>query len=296
MIVDIPYKVLNCIFVNTTLYFMANLRRDAGSFFFFLLVGFATGLSMSMFFRLLASMTKTLAQAFAPSSLILLMLVLYSGFPLPVPYMKSWIGWVRHINPVSYGFSSVMSNEFNGRSFGCSSFIPSGLSYENATLEQRACAVQGSRPGEGFVSGTAYVETAFQYKFSERWRNYGILVAITFALFVIHLVMSELVASERSKGEVLVFRRSKMKKMAKRQNTDEEAGGATAHEGEKLSRSNSSNREVQEQVSIFHWEKVTYEVQIKGETRKILDDVDGYIKPGTLTALMVCISSQKVRI
>ncbi|EMD61347.1 hypothetical protein COCSADRAFT_183394 [Bipolaris sorokiniana ND90Pr] len=286
MIVDIPYKVLNCIFVNTTLYFMANLRRDAGSFFFFLLVGFTTGLSMSMFFRLLASMTKTLAQAFAPSSLILLMLVLYSGFPLPVPYMKSWIGWVRHINPVSYGFSSVMSNEFNGRSFGCSSFIPSGLSYENATLEQRACAVQGSRPGEGFVSGTAYVETAFQYKFSERWRNYGILVAITFALFVIHLVMSELVASERSKGEVLVFRRSKMKKMAKRQNTDEEAGGATAHEGEKLSRSNSSNREVQEQVSIFHWEKVTYEVQIKGETRKILDDVDGYIKPGTLTALM----------
>lgn len=110
---------------------------------------------------------------------------------------------------------------------------------------------------------------------------------LTFFLFVCHLVTSELVASERSKGEVLVFRRSKMKKH-KHQGTDEETGGATAHEGEKISRSASSEVEVPKQVSIFHWEKVNYEVQIKGETRKILDGVDGYIRPGTLTALMVC--------
>jgi ATP-binding cassette subfamily G (WHITE) protein 2 (PDR) len=44
---------------------------------------------------------------------------------------------------------------------------------------------------------------------------------------------------------------------------------------------------VQKQVSIFHWENVNYEVQIKSETRTILDSVDGWIKPGTLTALMV---------
>lgn len=295
MVVDLPYKITNCIIVNTTLYFMANLRREPGPYFFFLLVGFFTGLSMSMFFRLFASMTKTLAQALAPSSLILIMLVLYTGFPLPVPYMRSWAAWFRHINPVSYGFSSVMTNEFNGRTFACSSFIPSGPSYENVAPEQRACAVQGSRPGQDFVSGTAYVETAFQYNYSERWQNYGIIVCIMFILFVGHLVMSELVASERSKGEVLVFRRSKMKKSAKRHSTDEEAGGATAHEGEKISRSPSVEQTVQKQVSIFHWEKVTYEVQIKGETRKILDNVDGFIRPGTLTALMVRTSRKHAR-
>jgi ATP-binding cassette subfamily G (WHITE) protein 2 (PDR) len=52
MIVDMPYKITNSILVNTTLYFMANLRRDAGSFFFFYLVAFSMLLSMSMFFRL----------------------------------------------------------------------------------------------------------------------------------------------------------------------------------------------------------------------------------------------------
>lgn len=69
MIFDLPYKVLNSALVNTTLYFMAGLRLDAGAFFFFYLLGFIMLLSMSMFFRLFASVTKTIAQALAPSAI-----------------------------------------------------------------------------------------------------------------------------------------------------------------------------------------------------------------------------------
>jgi ABC-type multidrug transport system permease subunit len=94
MIMDLPYKILNSLIVNCTLYFMANLRRDAGAFFFFYLIAFTMTLSMSMFFRLFASMTKTIAQALAPSSIILLCLVLYTGFAIPVKYMR---GYVMHL-------------------------------------------------------------------------------------------------------------------------------------------------------------------------------------------------------
>jgi ATP-binding cassette subfamily G (WHITE) protein 2 (PDR) len=181
----------------------------------------------------------------------------------------------------------VMVNEFHGRQFNCSAFVPSGPFYENIAANQRACAVQGSQPGAEFVSGTAFVETAFQYQYGNRWRNYGIIVVITFALLIAHLVMSELVASERSKGEVLVFRRSSMKTKRKRDTGDEETGSASAHDGEKISNSDRPEHNVEKQASIFHWEKVNYEVEIKGESRTILDSVDGWIKPGTLTALMV---------
>ncbi|KAH8727674.1 opaque-specific ABC transporter CDR3 [Phaeosphaeriaceae sp. PMI808] len=287
MIVDLPYKITNSLIVNSTLYFMANLRREPGAFFFFLLVAFTMTLSMSMFFRLFASMTKTIAQALAPSSIILLLLVLYTGFAIPIDYMKKWLSWFRWLNPISYGFESVMVNEFNGREFGCSSFVPNGPSYQNIAANQRACAVQGSQPGSNVVSGTTYVETAFRYSYGHRWRNYGVVVVLTIALFAAHLVMSEIVASERSKGEVLVFRRSKMQKRKKRATEDEETGTVSAHNGEKFGNSSSSSEHnVQKQVSIFHWEKVNYEIQIKGETRTILDSVDGWIKPGTLTALM----------
>jgi ATP-binding cassette subfamily G (WHITE) protein 2 (PDR) len=320
MVVDMPYKITNSLVVNSTLYckwrpwiahvictdslklVMANLRREPGAFFFFLLVAFTMTLSMSMFFRLFASITKTIEQALAPSSIILLLLVLYTGFAIPVHYMRGyvlpglnptfanicrWASWVRWLNPVSYGFESVMVNEFHGRQFECSTFIPSGPSYENVAAEQRACAVQGAQPGSNFVGGTAYVETAYRYYYGNRWRNYGLIIVFTLALLGAHLVMSELVASERSKGEVLVFRRSKMKAKGKRKTTDEESGTASVHGGEKFDSSDRSEHNVQKQVSIFHWEKVNYEVQIKDENRVILDSVDGWIKPGTLTALMV---------
>ncbi|THU83329.1 hypothetical protein K435DRAFT_765907 [Dendrothele bispora CBS 962.96] len=40
------------------------------------------------------------------------------------------------------------------------------------------------------------------------------------------------------------------------------------------------------QTSIFHWEDLCYDIKIKGEPRKLLDHVDGWVEPGTLTALM----------
>ncbi|KAJ4352737.1 Multidrug resistance protein [Ascochyta clinopodiicola] len=286
MIMDMPYKIVNSLIVNCTLYFMAGLRREAGPFFFFFLIAFTMTLSMSMFFRLFASMTKTIAQALAPSSIILMCLILYTGFAIPVRYMRGWASWIRWVNPVSYGFESVMVNEFHDRQFACASFIPSGPAYESVAADQRACAVQGSEPGLNFVSGTTYVETAFSYQWDNRWRNYGVIVAFTIFLFIAHLGMTELVASERSKGEVLVFRRSKMAKSKERRRTDEEAGNDSAHQGEKIKDNNAMIPEVQKQQSVFHWEGVNYEVQIKSETRKILDSVDGWIRPGTLTALM----------
>lgn len=46
MITDLPYKIVNCIICNVTLYFMTNLNRAAGPFFFYLLISFTTTLTM----------------------------------------------------------------------------------------------------------------------------------------------------------------------------------------------------------------------------------------------------------
>jgi ATP-binding cassette, subfamily G (WHITE), member 2, PDR len=51
IMVDMPYKVVNSIFYNLTLYFMANLNRSPGPFFFFFLVSFLMVLAMSGLFR-----------------------------------------------------------------------------------------------------------------------------------------------------------------------------------------------------------------------------------------------------
>ena len=287
LIVDMPYKLMNALLVNTTLYFMGNLRREPGPFFFYLLISFFTMMSMSMFFRLFASLTKTIEQALAPSGIIMLGLVLYTGFALPKAYMRGWAHWIRYINPISYGFEAIMVNEFHGREFPCAVFVPSGPGYEDIAPDQRACATVGSVPGSNTVSGSAFVQSSYQYLNSHRWRNFGIIVAFTVGLAICHLVMPELVASERSKGEVLVFRRGKahISKARQSQEDEEQSGSPELHE--KHDSGLESDADVEKQDSIFHWEDVCYDIKIKGESRRILDRVDGWIKPGTLTALMV---------
>ena len=292
MIMSLPYKILNTILVNTTLYFMANLRREPGPFFFFLLINFTAMMSMSMFFRLLASLTKTVTQALAPASIILLALVLYTGFSIPVDYMRGWAHWIRYINPVAYGFESVVINEFHGREFECAGYVPSGPGYDNVSMDERVCATVGSTPGSSVVSGTAYFESAFSYSSSHKWRNFGIMVAMTVFLAACQLVASEIVAAERSKGEVLVYRRRDAHKAkAKQAQFDEERTGSVPVQTEKYNTGSDSDVVVERQTSVFHWKDVCYDIKVKGGAKRILDHVDGWVKPGTLAALMVSCQS-----
>jgi ATP-binding cassette subfamily G (WHITE) protein 2 (PDR) len=284
MIVDMPYKVLNAILSNTVVYFMVNLRREPGPFFFFLLMSFSMTLAMSMMFRLLASTTKSVAQALVPSSLILMAIALYTGFAINPSQMPPWFGWLRWINPTYYGLESVIINEFVGRDFPCSSFVPQGPGYDNLNPLERACSVQGSVPGESMVSGSAYISVMYGFLSSHKWRNFGIVVALTIAFMVAHLVAITLIASERSKGEVLVFRRKAIAKTVKG-TRDAESGAVTKVQPDFQSDSEPVS-DMNQQTSIFHWKDVCYDVKIKKETRRILDNVDGWVKPGTLTALM----------
>ncbi|THC90890.1 hypothetical protein EYZ11_009645 [Aspergillus tanneri] len=288
MIMDMPYKITNSLLTCLLLYFMGNLRREPGSFFFLYLIAFAMMMGMSMFFRFFASLTKSMEQAMAPSSIILLVLVLYTGFAIPVSYMRGWASWLRWLNPVFYGFEAVMLNEFHAREFPCVSFVPSGPGYENVSLEQQVCSTVGAVPGSTVVQGADFVRSSYGYENSHRWRNFGILVALIVFLAGLHLITSELVSSQRSKGEVLVFRRGKTQQTrAKRQQGDEEQIASPAALSVKIGDEGVGDVVgVEKQSSIFHWEDVTYDIKIKGEPRRILDHVDGWIQPGTLTALM----------
>ncbi|RNJ55743.1 hypothetical protein D7B24_008171 [Verticillium nonalfalfae] len=251
MVVDLPYKFLNAVLTNVAVYFMANLRREPGNFFFFLLIGFSIVMTMSMLFRLIASVTKSIAQAMAPSAIILLSLVLYTGFAIPVDYMKDWIKWSRWGNPIFYALESIMINEFNGRPFPCDTFVPSGAGYDSVSGTARACSAQGAVAGQDFVDGAVYLSTAYDYDMSHKWRNWGVVCAFGVLYFALHLVATEYVASQRSKGEVLVFLRKAMKHLKKTPKDLETASPTTTalqHIG-----GSSPAAAVDKQTSVFHW-------------------------------------------
>jgi ATP-binding cassette, subfamily G (WHITE), member 2, PDR len=101
-----------------------------------------------------------------------------------------------------------------------------------------------------------------------------------------YLVATEFITAKKSKGEVLLFPRGHTPAVLKHTSGDEESVSAAAPRVEKTNKDLQAM--IKEQTAIFHWEDVCYDIKIKGEPRRILDHVDGWVKPGILTALMVC--------
>lgn len=267
---------------------MTNLRRTPSAFFTFYLFSFALVLTMSMFFRSIAATSRTLSQAMAPAAILILALIIYTGFTVPIGDMHPWFRWINYIDPVSYAFESLMINEFHDRRFPCSIYVPSGPGYNNVLSDEKVCSTVGAVAGANYVDGDAYINTTFQYYHSHLWRNLGIIFALMVGLCAVYLVATEFISAQRSKGEVLVFRKGQVPAMVKKDDEEEKADDRPTAQGVVADRT-VSGREVppsiQKQTAIFHWDGVDYDIKIKDGHRRLLDDVDGWVKPGTLTAV-----------
>ncbi|GAA6009123.1 uncharacterized protein JCM10292_005328 [Rhodotorula paludigena] len=289
-IVDLPYKIVNCIASNLILYFMTNLRREPGAFFFYLLISFTLTLVMSMLFRCTAALSRTLSQALVPSGILILILCLYTGFALPTPSMLGWISWIRYLNPIYYGFEQLVVNEFVGRRYLCTQAVPSGPGYPGLTSQNAVCSVKGALPGSEYVDGEAYIGVAYGYLASHRWRNFGILIAFFVGFTAIYLGASELITEAKSRGEVKLYPRSRIPhdnstNKASAGDVESQESGRTVQARDEDDQ-NAKEVHLQRQTAIFHWRDLCYDIPVKGGTRRLLDHVDGWVKPGTLTALM----------
>ncbi|KAK7049026.1 hypothetical protein R3P38DRAFT_3620540 [Favolaschia claudopus] len=135
----------------------------------------------------------------------------------------------------------------------------------------KICSVVGAKARQDFVLGSDNFKASFDYEHSHLWRNFGILLAY--------------IVAQKSKGQPLVFTRERLS--TSRRPDDEE--NSTVHErflpGSEPVKPEDVN--IPRQRKIFMWKDVCYDIKLKdGSERRLLDHVDGWIRSGTLTALM----------
>lgn len=282
IITELPPKLIITILFNVILYFTVRLRRSAGHFFYYMLMNFTATLTMSHLFRAIGAATKSLSQAMTPASILLLAMVIFTGFIIPPKKMHGWCRWLNYIDPLAYCFESLIANEFHDRDFSCTEFVPSGPGYENATGINRICSVVGSIPGESSVNGDLYIKLSYDYYNKHKWRNWGIVVVYMVVFLIVYIILVEINKGAMQKGEILVFQKSALKKRNKHAKDIEAHGGEDTVVSEKAV----DNNGLPESTSIFHWRNLRYQVKIKSEDRVILDGIDGWVKPGQVTALM----------
>jgi hypothetical protein len=108
----------------------------------------------------------------------------------------------------------------------------------------------------------------------------------------VHLITTEYIQAAKSKGEVLVFTRGHLPPRLVTE--DEESATSTLNEkpnsetpaGALAKRP--EDVKIPAQKKVFLWKDVCYDIKLSdGTERRLLDHVDGWVRPGTLTALMV---------
>lgn len=285
VITDFPIKIVSSTLFNLILYFMVNLRRNPGHFFFFLLINFTATLTMSHIFRTIGSVTKSLPQAMTPASVILLAMSIFTGFVIPIPYMLGWSRWINYIDPLGYAFEALVANEFHDREFECVALVPSGPGYPTSG-DSVMCSVVGSKAGSIMVNGDDYMNTSFSYYNSHKWRNWGILLAFAIFFLFVYVSICEYNKGARQKGEILVFQKSALKKKKTRDIESGQTEQVNLEFSNEKYVDDETNNKLPSTGNIFHWRNLTYEVKIKSDFRCILNDVDGWVKPGQVTALM----------
>lgn len=283
IVADLPVKFVQAVVFNIILYFMAGLRRTAGQFFIYFMITYMSTFIMAAIFRTTAAVTKTAAQAMAGAGMLVLVLVIYTGFVIRIPQMPDWFGWIRWINPIFYAFEILLANEFHGVEFPCDSIAPSGPGY---SLDGNSfiCNAAGAVAGQNFVSGDRFLEVSYRYSWSHVWRNFGILWAFLIFFMATYFVAVEINSSTTSTAEQLVFRRGHVPAymQPQGQKSDEESGQSK----QEVQEGAGDVSAIEEAKGIFTWRDVVYDIEIKGEPRRLLDHVSGYVKPGTMTALM----------
>ncbi len=118
-------------------------------------------------------------------------------------------------------------------------------------------------------------------------RNFGIIIALTVFFTFTYLLASELVTSNKSKGEILLFQRGHQRDLRSDVESPPKVGRVSNGRNAPSQKVSTS---IQKQTSVFHWKDICFDIKIKKEVRRILNHVDGWVKPGTLTALMVSCS------
>lgn len=274
---DLPVRLLTYTVFGLIVYFLSNLHRTAGQFFFYMLIMAVTSFAIGAFFNMISSFTKEASSANAIAGIGVLMLSIYTGYMVPLPVMHKWFWWINFLNPLRWGFESLMANEFHGRDMPCDVLVPSGPGYENVALENQVCAFAGSVSGRTTVSGDTYIDISYTYRWSHAWRNFGIVVAFWIGFAVLDALACEYLNPVSGGGDILLFKRGHMPENI--EETESKVADSNALETQ-LSALNDGEPDV------FSWQHVNYTVPVKGGTRKLLDNIQGYVKPGTMTALM----------
>ncbi|KAL4784857.1 ABC-2 type transporter-domain-containing protein [Aspergillus varians] len=237
---DLPLTLMQVTLFTLPVYWMTGLKATGEAFMMYWITTISVTMCMTALFRAIGAAFSSFDTASKVSGFLMLTLIMYTGFLLPVPNMHPWLAWIFWVNPLAYGYEAILSNEFHGQLIPCvnNNLVPNGPGYNNP--EFQACTG---------IRGAPYLQ-GLTYSHAHVWRNFGIVWACNWSQ-----------VSGNSASPI-----------------NDEKGGPN--------KSSDIDAQLIRNTSTFTWKGLCYIVKTLSGDRVLLDNVQGWVKPGTLGALM----------
>ncbi|KAG9252266.1 ABC multidrug transporter [Emericellopsis atlantica] len=297
---DIPLIVMQVTLFALPVYWMTGLKATGEAFMIYWITTVSVSMCMTAMFRAIGAAFSSFDAASKVSGFLMSTLIMYTGFLIPRPSMRPWLAWIFWVNPLAYGYEAILSNEFHGQLIPCVDhhLVPNGPGYNNPDF-QACTGIRGAPVGASVITGDEYLQ-GLSYSHAHVWRNFGIVWAWWVLFVVLTVYFTRNWSQVSGNSGYLVIPREKATK-TKHLIVDEEAlSGLNLHDsnhrggpcpvGEKNGTTTKSSPEIDAQLirntSIFTWKGLSYTVKTSSGDRVLLDNVQGWVKPGMLGALM----------
>ncbi|KAF5375215.1 hypothetical protein D9758_000491 [Tetrapyrgos nigripes] len=293
-IADLPFSFARILIFNICVYFMSGLNRSAGGFFAFHLFSYIAFLVIQGMFRFFGMICTNFDSAFRLATFFIPNFIEYGGYIIPVDSMKRWLFWIYYLNPVSYAWQATMENEFSRITLTCDGtyIIPrngEGLDqYPDGLGPNQVCTLFGAQGGSSIITGEQYINAGYGIHSADEWRRCFVVLIGFFIVFQLAQVIAlEYFPQYGASMGVNVFAQedAELKKLNQAQNEKKLRRRQQANTDKTIVATNKPAPEGPYRKT-FSWERLNYVVPVPGGTRRLLHDVYGYVKPGTLTALM----------
>jgi hypothetical protein len=248
-----PLQLMETLTFTTIIYWSVGLSSDydGSRYFSFMFIVFVFTLLVSQLFRLVAFNVASATVGQAQAGVVLILMVLFSGYIIPKSNIPpGWI-WFYWINPIAYVLRSVTVNEFLAPDYDFEVCVDNGCTatqrFGDLVLESRG------NPTE------------------QVWVWYG--VAVMVGMYILLLGLSMLSLS--------YVRLEPSPPPPPPQVSEEEA------ERQLASSDQAEHVEIPFEPVTFAFQDIWYTIKLpKGEELDLLRGVSGYFEPGTLTALV----------
>ena len=296
----LPLQILESIFYITIVYWSAGLsaQENGSRFLTFIIVSIVFSTTVGQLFRFLSAILPTSGAAMPIAGIIIVIMILFSGFIQPKSLISNgWI-WFYYLNPVAWALKAVTVNEFKSSR------------YDFLTCTDPTCSHR-KRYGD-------FVLEQYGNPTDERyiWYSFAVLIAECIFLFLLTTVCMHYIRTvatppaptrsdkeeEEEEEEVAPSPKGSDKNKLEIQTKEIELmeTGAGAAGGGSLSVSSPAPSMVSspsisavtyeqlnfDQVSMA-FKDIWYTVTLpNGEDVDLLKGVNGFFEPGTLTCLM----------